>query len=135
MRLFSADYNQSVDVGMGSIWYSLYSTVNCLFSVEVKKKIPNAIEFLRTGECTEQLLKKTKTEMETVIQGLSLIAPDKAVYDMERPEVAPPWKGYIAPTITSCANLFTTADGQDLLTEVMALFDYGISQNVAICAG
>lgn len=35
-----------------------------------------------------------------------------------------PWKGRLSNVITSCANLYTTADGKDLLYEVVSILCY-----------
>ena len=38
-------------------------------------------------------------------------------------------------SVTSCANLYTTADGKDLFTEVFALLEYASKENVSVFAG
>ena len=40
-----------VDVGTGSIWYSVYSTAVVALTEDIKKTIPLAMEFLKTGDC------------------------------------------------------------------------------------
>ena len=135
MRLYSSDEKISVDVGTGSIWYSIYSTAMIMIADKERQGIPLAIEFLRTGDCYVDHVKETCSQLKTVIDIFSKIPPEKAVYDYHRPNVAAPWKGNIAPTVTSCANLYTTADGKDLFTEVLKLFDYAEKNRVSILAG
>ena len=47
MRLYSADEKKSVDVGTGSIWYSIYSTAMVALSDDAKREIPQVISFLK----------------------------------------------------------------------------------------
>ena len=135
MRLYTEDEKCIVDVGTGSIWYSIYSTAYIAFSEENKKSVSLAMEFLKTGECPAENVAETKIQLMRLQNAFEELSPDKAVYDLHRPDVAPPWDGNIAPTVTSCANLYTTADGKDLFTEVLNLLDYAASQNAAVTAG
>ncbi len=135
MRIFTTDEKKGVDVGMGSIWYSIYSTASVAFSNDIKNSIPLAMEFLKTGECPAEKVTDTKKQFEAVKEAFSTIEPDKAIYDLHKPDVPPPWAGNVASTVTSCANLYTTADGKDLFTEVIALLEYAETQNQSVFAG
>ena len=135
MRLYTSDEKMNVDVGTGSIWYSIYSTAIVAFSESTIEKIPLALSFLKTGDCMAADIKETRDQLLSVRNSLAEIEPNKAVYDLHRPNIAAPWIGNIAPTVTSCANLFTTADGKDLFTEVFALLDYAEKKNISISAG
>ncbi len=135
MRLYTSDEIKMVDVGTGSIWYSVYSTAEVTLSKDAKKEIPLALNFLKTGDCRVEDLKETKTQLVVVQNAFKEIEPDKAVYDLHKPDVAAPWAGNIAPTVTSLANLYTTADGKDLLTEVISLLEYASEKKVAVFAG
>ncbi len=135
MRLFTSDENRSVDIGTGSIWYSIYSTAYIIFSEDAKEEVSCAMAFLKNGDCLAEdipLVAKQLTKIQTFF---SLINPEMAIYDLHHPEIAPPWKGNIASTVTSCANLYTTADGKDLFTEVIALLQYAAENNVNVMAG
>lgn len=135
MRLYTSDEKMSVDVGTGSIWYSLYSTAIVFSSEAAEKDIPLALQFLKTGDCLAAYIKETKRQLLAVRNALSEIKPEKAIYDLHRPDIAAPWIGNIAPTVTSCADLFTTADGKDLFTEVFAILDYAAEKKVSVFAG
>lgn len=135
MRLFTSDETMSVDVGTGSIWYSIYSTAEVAFSEDVKKGIQLALAFLKTGECPAESITETRKQLVVVRKAFSDIAPENAVYDLHKPDVAPPWFGNIAATATSCTNLYTTADGKDLFTEILALLEYAGGNKLSICAG
>ena len=135
MRLYTSDEKRNVDVGMGSIWYSIYSTAFIAFSDDAKKNIPLAMEFLKTGECAAENTVATAEQIRRVQTAFASIEPDKAIYDLHKPSTPPPWANNIAPTVTSCANLFTTADGKDLLTEVLSLLEYASKNNLPVHAG
>lgn len=135
MRLYSSDEKLSVDVGTWSIWYSIYSTAVIKLSDNVKNKIPQALSFLKTGDCLYEDVRSTKEQFLVVINKFSSLSPTEVIWDLNKPNMAPPWGNYIAPTITSCANLYTTADGKDLFTEVVTLLSYAQENNVSIYAG
>jgi hypothetical protein len=135
MRLFTENEEKSVDVGTGSIWYSIYSTAMVAFSDDAKKSIPLALNFLKNGDCPAGKAKDTREQLERVRNAFSALEPDKVIYDLHKPDVPPPWAGNIAPTVTSCANLYTTADGKDLFTEVFALLDYAAKTGASVSAG
>lgn len=135
MRIYTADEKKSIDVGMGSIWFSIYSTATVAFSTDIKDGIPLAMAFLKTGECLSEKVTETKKQLEAVREGFSSLEPDKAVYDLHKPDEPPPWAGNIAPTVTSCANLYTTADGKDLFTEVFDLLSYAEKAGTSVSAG
>jgi len=135
MRIYTADEKRTVDVGMGSIWYSIYSTATVALSDDAKKSIPLAMAFLKTGECAAELAKKTQDQLERVREAFSTLGPDRAIYDLHKPDMPPPWSGNIASSVTSCANLYTTADGKDLFTEVLSLLEYAAEKNISVFAG
>lgn len=135
MRLYSSDLKRSVDVGTGSIWYSVYSTAMICLSNEIKKEIPLGMNFLKEGECPEENVKETKKQFKTIINEFTNIPPERAVYNWHKPEEPAPWNGNIAETVSSCADLYTTADGKNLFKEVMELLKYSIKSKTSIQAG
>ena len=135
MRLYTSDEQKSVDVGTGSIWYSIYSTAVIAFPDDAKRSIPLAMDFLRTGECQAENTEETRKQILAVQSAFSSLEPDKAIYDLKKPNLPPPWAGNIAATVTSCANLYTTADGKDLFAEVISLLQYAANQKVSVHAG
>ena len=121
MRLYLADESQTVDVGTGSVWYSLYSTAVVRLPEEKKNAMSLALVFLKTGECKADNAEETARQVNLVRDALALIPPENAVFDLHDVKKPAPWAGKINPVITSCANLYTTADGQDLFFEVVSL--------------
>ena len=135
MTIYTSDGEHSVNVGTGDIWYSLYSTAVVRFPKNLTERIPHAMKFLKNGECRAEDVAITNEEMNTVIKEMSSLKPDSLVYDLKKPETAPPWGSNIASSVDSCANLFTTADGDDLFTEIGKLLSYAEDSKMSICAG
>ena len=123
MIVISSDGKRIVDVGTHDIWYALYSTVDMRLGLS-KRKVPLAISFLSTGCCKAIDAQETARQMNLVRDELAGISPDKAVYDKNDPKKIAPWKGHISPIVTSCGNMFTTADGHDLLCELVSILTY-----------
>ena len=131
MTICSSDNNRYVDIGSYTIWHSLYSTVAVRLK-EYHDLFPDAINFLRTGKCDPQNAQKTARQINLLRDRLASISPDNAVYDLNHLSMEPPWKGHISPIVTSCANLYTTADGKDLLFELVSTLCHAYTANVAV---
>ena len=65
---------------------------------------------------------------------LSNYPPEELVYDINDRSKHAPWEGNISPVVTSCANFYTTADGKDLLFEIVSILTYGAYMKTAVCA-
>lgn len=123
MRLISNDGKRSVDIGSGDIWKAVYSTVvSCV--EKSTKHYTLALEFIKSGECKGSQGYEIAKQINYIRDELSKYSPDKAVYDIDTPGLEAPWKDNLSPVITSCANLFTTTDGHDLLFEIVSLLCY-----------
>ena len=131
MLVVTSDYKQSVDIGSYTIWHALYSTVVSQPN-EVKCRFPDAISFFQSGRCNVDSAERTANQLNLVRDCLSLVSPDKAVYDIDNPQIDATWKNSISSIVTSCANLFTTADGKDLLYELVRLLSYASKAKVSI---
>ncbi len=79
---------------------------------------------METGRCKWEDGYNVARQINLVRDELSQFSPDKAVYDLDNPKEAAPWSGRLSPVITSCANMFTTADGKDLLYEIVKILSY-----------
>lgn len=131
MRIVSDDGKRRVDVGGADIWHSVYSTViECLG--RNKNKIYLAIRFMESGFCEGKDGYEIAREFNLIRDGLAAIAPEKAVYDLNDKKKKAPWVGKVSPIVTSCANLYTTADGKDLLYEVVSIMCYAQIKQVSI---
>lgn len=131
MVIISDDEARMIDVGTSDTLRALYSTVYVLLK-DKSKDISLGIEFLKTGNCTAGLAKETAKQIQEIKNELSLYKPDEAVYDYRDLQLEAPWKDNISEDVTSCADLFTTADGKDLLLEIIDMLSYASAQNVSV---
>ena len=123
MRLISKDGLRTVNIGGGDVWKAVYSTVvSCIGSK--RKKYPLAFDFLETGKCAGDQGYNVARQINQLRDELSQFPPERAVYDIDNPGLPVPWKENLSPVVTSCANYFTTADGQDLLYEIVSILCY-----------
>ena len=123
MRIMTEDKKQSVDIGGEDIWKAVYSTaLSCIG--KKRKKYQLAFDFLETGRCKWEDGYSVARQINLVRDELSQFSPDKAVYDLDNPKEVAPWNGRLSPVITSCANMFTTSDGKDLLYEIVKILSY-----------
>ncbi|QFJ53386.1 Imm70 family immunity protein [Pseudobutyrivibrio xylanivorans] len=123
MELFTEDRKRYVDVGGSWILHSVYSTAQVRLG-GMKRKIPLAMDFLQTGKCEPNNAIETARQINLLRDEFSKIKPEKAVYDCDNPKVKAPWDGNLSYVTTSCANLYTTADGKDLLFELVSILTY-----------
>ena len=123
MRIISKDGKKEVNIGGSDIWKAVYSTaISCIG--KKRKKYPLAFAFLETGRCDGSIGYEVARQINQLRDELSQFQPEKAIYDIDNPKLSPPWEGNLSPVVTSCANLFTTADGQDLLYEIVCILCY-----------
>lgn len=128
MRIETSDGKRAVNIGGSDIWYSIYSTVEVRLGL-FKRKVPLAIQFFKSGICGAEDATETARQFNLIRDELSQYTPDKSVYDFRNLKKEAPWNNNLSSIITSCANLYTTADGQDLLFEVVSILCYaGIKQ-------
>ena len=62
------------------------------------------------------------------------LLPGDAVWDIENPNLKAPWVGNLASTVTSCADLYTTADGELLLQELLSLLHHAALSGQGVVA-
>lgn len=134
MLIQTTDRQRIVDVGGSDIWHSLYSTVAVRLR-KFTKTIPHALKFLQLGRCPSSTAFATARELNLVRDALSQIRPEQAVYDKDDPDRVAPWSGNISGIVTSCGNMFLTADGKDLLYELVSILTYAHYANVDVEPG
>ena len=132
MTIYSSDYRESVDVGTGSVWHSVYSTAVTYLSNDDKDFLQYGMNFLKCGMCAANDAQITARQIELIQRRFSQIAPMDAVWDMENLSLRGPWYYGISSNVTSCANLYTTADGKDLFQEVISLLKYAAATGTNI---
>lgn len=132
MRLYSSDYKKTVDVGNGSLWHALHSTAVFKISNDDIDLLQFAMIFLDSSTCHRDDAQITARQMELLKKRLAKIPPNEVVYDMNDIRKKAPWGDFISESITSCADLFTTADGKNLLDEIITLLKYADKSNTDI---
>ncbi len=114
IRIISVNYD---------VWFSLYSTVMGRLDSQ-NEEISDGIQFLKEAKCQWKDGLKTAKQINLIRDKLSQIKPDEAIYNIDDRKKEAPWKGNLSPVITSCANMFITDDGKDLLYEIVSLLCY-----------
>lgn len=120
-----------VNVGGAANLYSLYSTAATLTGRHARK-VALALAFLENGTCAARNCAKTLKQLSEINVVLGSHAPTEAVWDIEHPNLRAPWDGNLSPDIASCAELYTTSDGDPLLNELMSLLQFAISTTQSI---
>ena len=131
MMIASLDGERVVNIGGSDIWFSVYSTAKVAFRSR-KNLIDKAMVFMERGECDWRDGFEIARQFNLIRDEFAKIPPEKAIYDVNNRKKEAPWANNISPVITSCANLFTTADGQDLLFEVVSILVYAQVKKVGI---
>lgn len=131
MVLTSSDGKRVIDVGAEDIWFSIYSTAEGRLG-GFKKKIPKAMDFLVTKRCLADDAVETARQLNMLRDEFAKIPPEKLIYDLNDKKKKAPWSENISLVVTSCANLFTTADGGDLFFEVVGILVYAGIKEVDI---
>ena len=131
MTIISDDEVKMVDVGTSDTLRALYSTALILLK-DSNSDIELGLEFLRTGNCTARSAEESAKQIKAIKQGLSSFKPTDAVYDYRNLKKEAPWKCNISEHVTSCANLFTTEDGKDLLLELIDILNYASIKGVSV---
>ena len=123
ITITSADNKEYVEIGGTDILKSAYSTAKVRLS-SISREIESALTFLHTGECNCKDALMVARQLNLIRDGLASISPDKAIYDADNPGKKAPWEGNISPIVTSCANMYTTADGKDLFAVFVRILSY-----------
>lgn len=132
--IITADEKRLVDIGTSDTIFALYSTAKSLLGN--KKNISDGIEFLKSGTCKWHDCLCIARQINLIRDQLSQHAPAEIVYDINHPEIKAPWINNLSPVVTSCGNLFTTADGKDLLYEIVSILCYAAIKKCNIkCIG
>ena len=123
MTIYSTDNGKMVLIGSPTILFSIYSTVKVLLK-RYSNQIKLAEDFLQAGRCNSMDAIETARQINLIRDYLARFSPDKAVWDYRDKTLSAPWKNNLSPVVTSCSNLYTTADGKDLLFELVAVLTY-----------
>lgn len=133
MDIGTSNAARIVNVGSAANLYSLYSTAKMLMGRRAKC-VAIALSFLETGSCKAKSCGKAAAQLARIRDELERHSPSDAVWDIQSPEARAPWTGNLSPSVTSCADLYTTADGELMLPELLSLLRYAESsgQDIAV---
>ena len=123
MTIISEDGKKIINVGTYDIWFAMYSTI-MMKCDSIRNEIEKAISFMDEKVCEYIDCLEVARQFNLIRDELSKYHPEEAVYDMNSLEKKAPWEGKVSPVVTSCGNLFTSADGEDLIGEVVATCVY-----------
>ncbi len=131
MTIISDDGNYIVSVGSSTVWWALYSTIR-KWVEGYPERYQGADKLFQEFVCPSEAALEVAVELDGIRSELSKIKPDRAVYDINHPEVTPPWKNNISPNVLSCADLFTTEDGKNLIAELIGLLRYSNAKGTTV---
>lgn len=126
MDIGTISTDRIINVGSADTLYSLYSTAKTLAGRHTWG-VSLGLDFLKSGSCNARNCAKTAKQLSEINTMLAGHAPDDAIWDIERPNASAPWSGNLAPTVTSCADLYTTSEGELLLPELVSLLRFADS--------
>ena len=89
-------------------------------------RFPTIAALYRDGELSPDAAELARAELVNVERELRQYPPADVVWDINKPDVGPPWGSDIADTITSLGDYFVTADGRQLLAVMDAAFDASV---------
>ncbi len=120
MVLRTSDNRVIVDVGSHVLWDALKNTVEARLDY-LMDSIKDAWSLLNESIPDYDKALETARQINLIRDGLSRLTPDQVVYDKNKTSSN---KANISAVVTSCGNYFTTADGKDLLAELVGLLTY-----------
>lgn len=123
MTIMSSDGRMSIDVGSHTIWRALCSTVHVRLKDQAEKIRP-ALDLFDHSCCRSKDGIAAARAVNLIRDGLARVKPEEVVFNENDLKQKAPWGNDISPAITSCANYFTTADGGDLLAELVRILTY-----------
>lgn len=123
MVIQSSDNKRFIDVGSDIIWDALISTVTVRLDY-YKDQIPMAMQFLLVKRCTAEDALATAVQFNLIRDQLSKFKPAEVLFDRFDYNKKAPWGDKISKVITSLAHYFVTADGKDLLYEIVSILCY-----------
>ena len=120
---------KSVNLGTASFVHCFYSTVD---KYVPKPEIPHALDFLKNGKLDFPDCLEAAREFNVIRDKLSTLSPNEVIWDMDNTRESPPWGNNYSPIITSLGNYFITADGDDLIYEIIKLLQYSYEKQFDI---
>lgn len=123
MIIKTKDNSLTLSLGSASFIHCFYSTIDIRVS-KSKDEIPNALALLENRKLEAQLCFNAAREFNIIRDELSNYPPEKVIWDKFDLEKTPPWGNNISKTITSLGNYYLTAEGKDLIFELICFLQY-----------
>jgi hypothetical protein len=112
------------EIGAGSFFHSFFSTVVVRLERDSwGSRFPIVMKSLWEGEVPAAQVGDGLKELAQIREELKAFPPSEVVWSFKDRNAKPPWGDNIAPTITSLANYFVTADGKDLFDVLLGVFE------------
>ena len=103
-------------IGGGDFLHAFFSTVcGRLENEKWGSKYPYIMQELYQGELSAEHLQQAAEELVQIEKGLTQLAPNQVIWDIEDRSLMPPWGDQISDSITDLGNYFVTSSGEDFL--------------------
>ena len=120
MMIFTSDRSKCVQIKSLNLWSSLFELATEILSDEDKDFLQYAVNFLNSGVCVTDDAQITARQLELTKRRFAKHSPPS------------PLISSVNETATSCADLFITMDGKDLLNELISLLKYADKTSVDV---
>lgn len=107
-------------IGPGGVLHALFSTIAVrLEAGQWGSRFPLIMNALYGGSLPAEHAKAAMVEMTTIRQELSHVLPALVVWDIEQPDLRPPWADQVGNHVTHLAHYFVTITGRNLVDEII----------------
>lgn len=111
-------------VGRADFLGSFFDTVTVRLEGGARGSLfPTLAALYGDGELSPDAAQLARAELASVERELREHPPADVVWDIDKPDVSPPWDADIADTITSLGDYFVTADGRQLIAVMDSALD------------
>jgi hypothetical protein len=103
------------EIGTPSFMHAFFSTISARCEPDGwGSRFPHLMNQLYQGHLLASHTEAALAELAVAKSELETFPPSQVVWDIENPDVQPPWGSDIADTITSLGNYFVSCGGRDL---------------------
>ncbi|MFV9423782.1 Imm70 family immunity protein [Microbacterium sp. S1037] len=114
-------------IGRADFLGSFFDTVTVRLEGGTRgSRFPTLAALYGDGELSPDAAQLARAELANVERELRRHPSADVVWDIDKPDVSPPWGSDIADTITSLGDYFVTADGRQLIAVMDAALDASV---------
>ncbi|WP_312368437.1 Imm70 family immunity protein [Stenotrophomonas sp.] len=107
-------------IGPGGVLHSLFSTIAVLLeNGKWGSRFPWIMNGLYGGSLADVGAKAAYDEMLEIRRELAQISPSEVVWDIENPELSPPWGNSFGSHVSHMADYYVTDTGRNLVDEII----------------